>query len=87
MKRFLLAVIAGIFFSASSHAQTGVCNDGTTTNAQTKRGACSGHGGVNRYRNAQGSNVDVRGTHCRGVCGWSQHGGSLFQRTKHSELG
>jgi len=35
--------------TTASGRATGRCQDGTTTTAQTKRGACSGHGGVTTW--------------------------------------
>lgn len=50
----LVLAIVG-FYPLASHAQTGVCKDGTTTNAQNKRGACAGHGGVKSWDGPEAS--------------------------------
>jgi Protein of unknown function (DUF3761) len=55
--KFLIALAsltAGMLVAIASNAQapsgsTGTCKDGTFTSAESKRGACSGHGGVKEW--------------------------------------
>src|SRR5262245_33441140 len=53
---------------------TGQCTDGTYTTAKTRKGACSGHGGVKTFATAQchdGTYSFAKST--KGAC--SNHGG------------
>jgi len=58
MKRFLVILAAGLFTSLTAVAQpapaptttpTATCKDGTTYSGASKKGACSGHGGVKEW--------------------------------------
>ena len=57
MKMLLVSVVlsAGLLFAAGTHAQqppagsTATCKDGSNYSAASKRGACSGHGGVKEW--------------------------------------
>lgn len=54
MKRFLVVLTAGLLTSIAAMAQpapaqTATCKDGTTYSGASKKGACSGHGGVKEW--------------------------------------
>jgi hypothetical protein len=42
-------IFGGIAFAQAPSGASGTCKDGSYTTATSKRGACSGHGGVNAW--------------------------------------
>src|SRR5256885_15855475 len=58
MKWMLIPLLAGVITAAPCYAQTapgatGECKDGSSTSADSKRGACSGHGGIKTWYGKQ----------------------------------
>lgn len=45
----VVCFVVGAAYAQAPAGSTGSCKDGTYTSAASKRGACSGHGGVNNW--------------------------------------
>ena len=64
----LMFAFAGAAFAEQKAGVTGECKDGTVTNAQSKEGACSSHGGVKSWHGPKPAAATERPADATGQC-------------------